>query len=881
MKKHTYYFLVLINLFLVFAEVQASPNLCFHINSRQKIVTTVAKDPVYASIHQLRSSISETSITYIDIKSGTRPSHLSIATNGLVKWAPDTVGEWEIIYRVSCAGREYEAPIKFVSKASPNDPFGEIFNLRKECDETIKAWRTMQCPQCNNANVDESDNPNLSSVPTDLYAHIMKMEHMMRMDLDGNSTYDDKIYGSKLVDYFRFRLSESQANIILKEELQNAIKATALFSDNSWFRKQYENTAPSDLVPGVFSENLFTKILQITLNSKNVSGSIYAPIIYTTIKYFLENNKTAPGMSEEDLYFVYMLKKEFGLTDALFALRTSNDETDISDINSWKDDIEQKVNQLLIQKTTPALVCNNARAQLTKTRVSWKDLGMETYQSYLSFAPWVESFIVQGVGKSMYENPEVWEVAKIVPVFGTALAIIDSTLTLYEGKNAQGVEVDRRLSGAFFAIDLAATAFEFIGLAKSITKYTSYALELRKIAKGAKSDRIAVNTLNDVSVILRNELRYTSGLEGIPFCSTAGARLALFDSTARARLGLFESKIERLYASEDSEYAGKVTPRDVLGAGGCMISSVVDKNTGKIVEDYLPVKRFIVDTNVSVGYAAFAKAKAGLTSNDPVTYWGKVIENLRTKGESDPKSIILKSLALEESYAGKKAMIGFANLFEIADGRKGKDAITNFGHFNKQFKTIGFEVRSSLQVEDYVLGKKILKDTPILTALKKAKLGEDIAGKSGAVDQATAAASLIAPRADHSIISNMRDIHTLVSADGNMLLTLLDLAEGAEPISYRKLTTTQKAKEVFNRIIKVNAKRRIDNSNPLFINITKDKLDSSIGTYLTVSEKNIDISNLGIMIDALPGQCWHFQDTEVRKAFPKAALVSDIINNIN
>ena len=107
---------------------------------------------------------------------------------------------------------------------------------------------------------------------------------------------------------------------------------------------------------------------------------------------------------------------------------------------------------LLLNKTTPALACNNYAASVVAERIPWEKLGMDSYQGW-GFVPWFH----EPIAKFRYEYPVV---SSLIPILGAAFDAADSAITVAEGRDDQGQEANRLVASGRFAFFFIAAVFD-------------------------------------------------------------------------------------------------------------------------------------------------------------------------------------------------------------------------------------------------------------------------------------------------------------------------------------------------------------------------------------------------------------------------------------
>ncbi len=107
---------------------------------------------------------------------------------------------------------------------------------------------------------------------------------------------------------------------------------------------------------------------------------------------------------------------------------------------------------LLLNKTTPALACNNYAASVVAERIPWETLGMDSYQGW-GFVPWFH----EPIARFRYEYPVV---SSLIPILGAAFDAADSAITVAEGRDGQGQEASRLAASGRFAFFFVAAVFD-------------------------------------------------------------------------------------------------------------------------------------------------------------------------------------------------------------------------------------------------------------------------------------------------------------------------------------------------------------------------------------------------------------------------------------
>ncbi len=141
---------------------------------------------------------------------------------------------------------------------------------------------------------------------------------------------------------------------------------------------------------------------------------------------------------------------------------------------------------LLLNKTTPALACNNYAASVIAEKIPWEKLGMEDYQGW-GFVPWFH----EPIAKFRYEYPNL---SSIIPILGASFDAADSLITISEGRDGQGQETSRIAASARFTFFFTMAVFDAY-LVKSValqgqefvTNVVSRTRGLESTADGLKS----------------------------------------------------------------------------------------------------------------------------------------------------------------------------------------------------------------------------------------------------------------------------------------------------------------------------------------------------------------------------------------------------------
>ncbi len=133
------------------------------------------------------------------------------------------------------------------------------------------------------------------------------------------------------------------------------------------------------------------------------------------------------GIAQSDLAVLWLLQIEEYRGLFLF-------ERDFRAFNStrrWKQ-VQARCDTLFRNKTTPSLEYNNQAAQIISVKLSWEEAsgGATTYMWW----PWVQ----ESMARSMWENPQDWQLLERTPVFGTLLALTNTAVDITSGTDRYG-----------------------------------------------------------------------------------------------------------------------------------------------------------------------------------------------------------------------------------------------------------------------------------------------------------------------------------------------------------------------------------------------------------------------------------------------------------
>lgn len=155
------------------------------------------------------------------------------------------------------------------------------------------------------------------------------------------------------------------------------------------------------------------------------------------------------GIAQSDLAVLWLLQIEE--YRGLFLFEAFN-STPLNSTRLLKQ-VQARCDTLFRNKTTPSLEYNNQAAQMISVKLSWEEAsgGATTYMWW----PWVQ----ESMARSMWENPQDWQVLEKTPVFGTLLALTNTAVDITSGTDRYG-----RPTSYAAAMTSAVASFAFLAL---------------------------------------------------------------------------------------------------------------------------------------------------------------------------------------------------------------------------------------------------------------------------------------------------------------------------------------------------------------------------------------------------------------------------------
>ena len=150
--------------------------------------------------------------------------------------------------------------------------------------------------------------------------------------------------------------------------------------------------------------------------------------------------------------------------------------------------------EIISNKTTPALACNNYAAQVIAEPIPWEQLGMSHYQGY-GFVPWFH----EPIAKFRYEYPVV---SGMIPVFGAVMSAGDSLLTAVEGRDTQGNAAGRFESSVFFTFHFTMAVLDAF-MVKSVVESGSNMIT--RITQRARGLEATSTGMTELTAIIKDE----------------------------------------------------------------------------------------------------------------------------------------------------------------------------------------------------------------------------------------------------------------------------------------------------------------------------------------------------------------------------------------
>lgn len=155
------------------------------------------------------------------------------------------------------------------------------------------------------------------------------------------------------------------------------------------------------------------------------------------------------GIAQSDLAVLWLLQIEE--YRGLFLFEAFN-STPLNSTRLLKQ-VQARCDTLFRNKTTPSLEYNNQAAQMISVKLSWEEAsgGATPYMWW----PWVQ----ESMARSMWENPQDWQVLEKTPVFGTLLALTNTAVDITSGTDRYG-----RPTSYAAAMTSAVASFAFLAL---------------------------------------------------------------------------------------------------------------------------------------------------------------------------------------------------------------------------------------------------------------------------------------------------------------------------------------------------------------------------------------------------------------------------------
>jgi len=172
---------------------------------------------------------------------------------------------------------------------------------------------------------------------------------------------------------------------------------------------------------------------------------------------------TRRGAELDELILAYMISRypDSFHRDAMQAL------FDRSVSSSYFPQDKPYIDQYLATKTTPALSCNNAAAQLISQRIPWNGLGMQHYAGF-GYIPWFH----EPIARFYQEHPVV---SSFIPVFGSVMAAGNSLLDAVEGRDIAGNERSRITASIEFTFHYTVAVFEVFSVKAAVNDTATFA----------------------------------------------------------------------------------------------------------------------------------------------------------------------------------------------------------------------------------------------------------------------------------------------------------------------------------------------------------------------------------------------------------------------
>ena len=426
-----------------------------------------------------------------------------------------------------------------IIKTISDDPtYADNWDLHIECSQTLQSYQIQQveeCADCPKIKEDEFNYPDYDSSPSNLGAILSKfaIASVKHDELTGAQLF----FSEYLSSYFKILLKKQENGKYLPDNLRKAINGLSYYLDP----KQAESFRtfnigksfnPNTASYQFYNYNLLGELLHLIGTRILNEGSVSLNFIYLEILDRINKEFKHRGIEEQKLYTYYlMLSDETNLVESLFDLASDQNDRVLR-----KNEIISKIVDLFERKTTPNLTCNNLASKIISKRIKYTDLGMELYEPPINplywspvsryFAPWLTDAIVQNVGKNAYDHPEVWELSKVLPLFGTTLAILDGAMTLYTGEDLQANKTDRRFAALMLGLDLVPASIGAFAKFKNVGELTALVNEVKQLKATSKLDHMMLAANKSIDK-LKKFLKYSDlPIGAIPCGLSSSARLA-------------------------------------------------------------------------------------------------------------------------------------------------------------------------------------------------------------------------------------------------------------------------------------------------------------------------------------------------------------------
>lgn len=480
--------------------------------------------------------------------------------NTRLTWAPTEIPEEdpriEFIASGSFRGQPHSHPFTVTLKSyNDSSPNGKN-DWQRICDRSIRAWRLAQTGNTGDPTAGETPNPS-QNTPTEYFAFATLFERIIAPDRDIESilSKEQRLLAGILWREYRNRLL-SKLNIRPTTALKNAIMGLTLTIPQYQLLEFNKKAAPYLAADPRNPLQDYDRFVGIEFRKLGLLGEMLAAWInrsdlgcpspssglgprYQIFETAQEELKAARGgIDQPSLYFLYLMSKPE--LNGLYFYHGDRCWLNTGEIQAKLAQQKTVATELMRQKTTPFLACNNAASDYSRERIPWEKLGMDSYTPGIlwlgvAMPPWLSwpyPWITRNIGRSMYEHPEAWELSKALPVFGQALSIADGALTLYSGVDLQGKQADRAEAAAMLAFDVAASAFDVYGLAKGLARYREIAREVRSFKQAQRVDNV-VEGLDATIDYLKTELKYANdGVIDLPPCALNTHPAASLESNA-------------------------------------------------------------------------------------------------------------------------------------------------------------------------------------------------------------------------------------------------------------------------------------------------------------------------------------------------------------